>query len=109
MMKQLPALAILPLAFAAHAACAPDPPEIGDIGPSSELVCSALERQFPGAALTVLGRSIHSPTEVSVAASVDGRPVALRYKLSRYTWRLETSARRIAAVPHPAGDVAPHK
>jgi hypothetical protein len=109
MMKQLPALAILFLTFAAHAACVPDPPEIGDIGPSSELVCSALERQFPGAALTVLGRSIHSPTEVSVAASVNGKPIALRYKLSRYTWRLGRDGSRIAAVPKRAGDVSLHK
>ena len=101
MIKPTLTLAILPLAFAAHATCLNDPPEIGDIGPSSQIVCTELARMFPGAALKVVGRSIHSPTEVAVAASVNGRPIALRYKLSRYTWRLERSAGRIAAVPVP--------
>jgi hypothetical protein len=109
MIKPTLTLAILLVAFAAHATCLKDPPEMGDIGPSSELVCTALAQLFPGAALTVVGRSIHSPTEVAVAASVNGRPIALRYKLSRYTWRLERSAGRTAAVPVPEVGVSTRK
>ncbi len=88
-------LAILPVALGASATCVTDSPEMGDIGPSSELICNLLERQFPESALAVRGRSIHSPTEVSVVTSVDGRPVSLRYELSGYTWRLDESRARI--------------
>jgi hypothetical protein len=107
--KQTLILGLLPVFVSAHATCVRNPPEIGDIGPSSELVCAALERQFPDASLKVVGRSIHSPTEVSVAASVDGRPIALRYELSGYTWRLARDGRRIAAVPNCAGELSLHK
>jgi hypothetical protein len=100
MINQTLALTILPLAFATHAACVTEPPEIGDIGPDSELVCNALEQRFPGATLAVVNRSIHSPSQVSVAASVNGRPITLRYELSGYTWRLDESGARIADIPN---------
>ncbi len=99
MIKQLLIIAALPVSLAATAACMTDPPEIGDIGPGSELVCKELELRFPNAALAVEGRSIHSPTEVSVDGSVDGRPVSLRYELSGYTWRLDQTGARIVDVP----------
>ena len=92
-------LAILPVAFGTHAACVPDPPEIGDIGPSAELVCTQLERQFPGATLAVDGRSIHSPTDVSVAASVNGKPIKLHYELLGFSWRPHKAGDRIAHAP----------
>ena len=65
MIKQTLRSGILQVAFSAQAACVTDPPDIGDIGPSSHLVCAELERQFPGAAMAVTGRAVHSPTTVS--------------------------------------------
>ena len=79
-------LTLLPVALSANAACLTDPPEIGDIGPGSELVCQELTQRFPGATLAVEGRSIHSPTDVKVSASVDGRPILLAYRLAGFTW-----------------------
>jgi len=99
MIKQASALALLSLAFGAHAACVPDPPELGDIGPSSELVCDRLEHQFPGAPTAVTGRSIHSPTQVSVFASVNGRRVSLDYELFGYRWELDEATARVADLP----------
>lgn len=98
-MNKILILTLLPIALAASANCVTDAPEIGDIGPDSDLVCKALEGQFPGAAVTVEGRAIHSPTEVSVTASVDGRPVSLNYELTGYAWRLDQAATRVADVP----------
>lgn len=87
MINQTLILAMLPVAVSANATCVTAPLEMGDIGPDSELVCIALEHRFPGAALAVQGRSIHSPTEVSVAATLDGRPMVLRYRLTAADWR----------------------
>jgi hypothetical protein len=101
MIRQTLLLAILTAAFDTNAACLTDPPEIGDIGPSSELVCNALERRFPKAASAVEGRAIHSPTAVSVAVTVDGEPMTLRYGLSGYAWRLDETDVRVAGVPGP--------
>jgi hypothetical protein len=109
MIKQLLILGLLPIAVAAGATCVNDPPEIGDIGPSSELVCSALERQFPRATLAVAGRSIHSPSDVTVLASINGRPVSLRYHLSGYSWELGNNGGRIADVPKPGSNLSPHR
>ena len=78
--------ALFPVALGANATCVTDPPEIGEIGPSSGLVCQELTQRYPGAALAVDGRSIHSPTEVRVTASVDGRPILLAYRLTGFTW-----------------------
>ena len=86
--KYLLILSMLPAAVSAQATCVPDAPEFGDIGPSSEIVCGQLESRFTGAELAVEGRSIHSPTEVTVLTTVDGKPVPMRYDLIGYTWRL---------------------
>jgi hypothetical protein len=86
--KQMLILSMLPVAASAQATCMSDAPEIGDIGPSSEVVCRQLESHFAGAKLAVQGRAIHSPTEVSVLTSVDGTPVRMGYELTGYTWRL---------------------
>lgn len=94
-MKNPLMLAMLPVAVGASATCLTDPPEIGDIGPDSALVCRALERQFPGAALAVEGRSIHSATEVWVTASVDSRPVRLHYSLAGFSWTLDNAGQRV--------------
>jgi len=81
-------LALLPIAVEAHANCMTDAPEIGDIGPGSELVCNRLAQRFPRAALAVEGRTIHSPTEVRATASVNGRPIVMDYRLAGFTWVL---------------------
>jgi hypothetical protein len=99
MIKPYLILAILPASLAANAVCMTDQPEIGDIGPSSELVCEALALRFPDAAMAVEDRSIRSPTAVSVDASVDGKPISLPYVLSGYTWRLDEPGARIVDVP----------
>jgi hypothetical protein len=104
MIKQTLILAILPVAVGAHATCLTDPPEMGDIGPSSELVCNGLQHRFPGAALVVEGRSIRSPTEVAVVASVDGKRVSLHYELAGYAWQLAETGSRIADVSAAPAD-----
>ena len=86
--KQMLILSMLPVAVSAQATCVPDGPKIGDIGPSSKVVCGQLERRFSGTKLAVDGRAIHLPTQVSVRASVDGTPVRMGYELTGYTWRL---------------------
>ena len=98
-MNRILTLTLLPITVNASANCVTDAPEIGDVGPSSELVCKALENRYPGAVMTVEGRAIHSPTEVSVLASVDGRPVSLSFQLAGYTWRLDQNAARVVNVP----------
>jgi hypothetical protein len=95
-MKSTIILALLPLALGASANCVMDPPEMGDIGPGSGLVCQELEQRFPGAALAVEGRSIHSPTAVSVTAAVDDRPILLAYRLTGFTWSLDDAGNHAA-------------
>lgn len=86
--RRLLILSLLPVVFGAEAACVTDAPEIGDIGPGSELLCDQLQNRFPGATLAVKGRDIHSPSVVSVLVSVDGTPMRLRYDLAGYVWHL---------------------
>jgi len=85
-----PALPLLPAA--SRATCTGDAPEMGDIGPASELVCADLERRFAGATLAVEDRWIHSPTAVSVQTTVDGAPVPMRYELIGHRWRLDAGS-----------------
>jgi hypothetical protein len=101
MIRHVLILAILPVAFGAQAACVLDAAEMGDIGPDSAIVCGELERLYPGATLAVENRTIHSPTEVSVVAAVDGAPISLRYHLSGYRWRLDAAGTPISYVPRP--------
>jgi len=95
-MKTTIILALLPFALGASASCVTDKPEMGDIGPASGLVCQELTQRFPGANLTVEGRSIHSPTEVRVTAWVDGRPILLDYRLTGLDWGAESVDSRSA-------------
>ena len=95
-MKSTIILALLPVTLAASANCVMDPPEMGDIGPGSALVCRELMQRFPGAALRVEGRSIHSPTAVTVTASVDGRPIGLAYRLAGLTWSVDDTGSGLA-------------
>jgi hypothetical protein len=84
-----PALGRQTAALVVPAACLPDAPELGDLGPDSGRVCDVLEHELPGTTLAVDGRSIHSATAVTVSASVDGRPVRLDYRLVGLTWELD--------------------
>lgn len=95
-MKTTIILALLPVALGANASCVTDPPEMGDIGPSSGLVCQELTQRFPGATLAVEGRLIHSPTEVRVTASMDGRPILLDYRLAGVEWVADEAGSRSA-------------
>jgi hypothetical protein len=89
MTKTVIVLATLLASPYVSAACVTDQPELGDIGPSAELVCRALSLRFPAAELAVENRAIHSPNAVSVEASVDGKPISLSYVLSAFRWRLD--------------------
>jgi hypothetical protein len=89
-------LSLLPIAASVQATCVTDSPEIGDIGPGSELVCRQLEDRFASADLAVLDRTIRSPTDVTVLVSVDGTPVPMHYELIGYTWRVNGTEQGIA-------------
>ena len=82
----------LPLALAfssvSYGACMPDSPEMGDIGPSSELVCDLLESQIPRTNIAIIDRKIHSPNSVSVIVLRDGQSRSLQYKLKGADWEL---------------------
>ena len=86
MIRQTLILTALVLPLDAGARCIPDQPEIGDIGPDSEIACRELERRFPTAALAVENRVIDSPQRVRIQARVDGEPVELSYELVRFSW-----------------------
>lgn len=94
-------LSLLPLATSVPAACITNPPEIGDIGPDSELVCRQLGGRFASADLAILDRTVHSPNDVTVDASVHGMPVQIRYELIGYSWRPTLMGQGIAGALRP--------
>ena len=95
-MNRMFTITLLPVALSANAACLTDPPEVGDIGPGSGLVCQELAQRYPGAALAVEDRAIHSPSEVGVTASVDGSAVLLHYTLTGGEWVSDEAGSRLA-------------
>jgi hypothetical protein len=102
-MTKLPLIACLSFAtFEGLAMCTPDPPEIGDIGPISELVCQDLEQRYPDSITAVENRTIRSPERVEVLVSVDGESMILGYELEGFVWKRtpskEEGADGIAAV-----------
>ena len=82
----------LPLALTfssvSYGACLPDAPEIGDVGPGSELVCDMLESRIPDSNIAILDRKINSPNTVSVIVMLDGQSKTLEYKLKGADWEL---------------------
>lgn len=74
------------------AACLPDFPEIGDIGPGSKLVCNMLESRFPHSSIAILDRRIRSHNSVSVIVTVNGQPESLKYQLTGADWKLTETA-----------------
>lgn len=98
-MKHLPLMACLwSVNLPVFALCTPDAPEMGDIGPSSELVCRSLERRFPDGKTVVENRRILSPDSVAVQVSIDGEPVVLTYELIGFRWNLATTGGGFAAI-----------
>jgi hypothetical protein len=95
-------LSLLPIAASVQASCITDSPEIGDIGPGSDLVCRQLEGRFASADLAVLDRTIRSLTEVTVHASVNGTLVQMQYELIGHSWRSTLTGQGIADAPRPA-------
>ncbi|UHD15019.1 hypothetical protein [Thiocapsa bogorovii] len=86
-MMKLPLIVGLSFAtFEGFAICTPDPPEIGDIGPVSELVCRDLKQRFPDSTTAVENRTIRSPERVEILVSVDGEPMVLGYELDGFVW-----------------------
>jgi hypothetical protein len=99
-------LSLLPIAASVQASCITDSPEIGDIGPGSELVCRQLERRFATADLAVLDRTIRSPTDVTVLASVNDAPVQIHYELIGLTWRPNRIEQGIADAQRPGAGLS---
>jgi hypothetical protein len=98
-MKHLPLLVCLwCLSLPAFALCIPDAAEMGDIGPSSERVCRALEQRFPVRKTAVENRTILSPDSVAVQVSIDGEPMVLTYELTGFSWNLATPEGGLAAI-----------
>lgn len=98
-MRNLSLMACLLLVnLPAFALCTPDAPEMGDIGPSSEVVCRTLEQHFPDATTVVENREILSPSSVAVRISVDGEPTILAYELSRFAWSLAATEGNLVAI-----------
>lgn len=86
-MTKLPLIVGLSFAtFEGFAMCTPDAPEIGDIGPVSELVCRDLEQRFPDSTTAVENRTIRSPERVEILVSVDGEPMVVGYALDGFVW-----------------------
>lgn len=98
MMKHLISASPFLLSTGAFAVCTPDAPEIGDIGPSSGLVCQELERRFPDALSMVEDRVIRAPEAVAIQVSVDGRTMILDYRLAEFEWTLTTPADGFASM-----------
>jgi hypothetical protein len=89
MIKTVIVLATLLASPYVSAACSTDQPELGDIGPSAELVCQGALAALPRGRAGGREPLIHSPTAVSVEASVDGKPISLSYVLAGFRWRLD--------------------
>lgn len=82
----------LTISMVSYGACQLDSPELGDIGPGSELVCSMLESQFPDSDIEILDRKIHSSNTVSVIVMIHGKPETLKYTLKKADWKLTEPA-----------------
>jgi hypothetical protein len=83
---------LLPLTLTAsslsYAACLPDSPEIGDSGPSSEMVCEMLETKHPGNQFEIIDRVIRAQDSVKVIVMVGDKPASMEYKLVGADWKL---------------------
>ena len=87
MIKTAIALPALLLCASAHATCVTDSPELGDIGPASELICAHLERRSPDADIAIVERKIQSGEIVHVTVEVDGKRESRMYRLQGADWQ----------------------
>jgi len=85
-LKLFSCMLILIATSGVQAQCLVDSPEVGDIGPTSDQVCTYLEQRFPTSELQVRSRKIRSPKYVSLLVSVDGKPDRIEYELGGMNW-----------------------
>ena len=69
-----------------QASCQAYEQEIGDIGPSGDRICAALESDFPSANIQLLGQKILSSTNAVFNVQVDGKPFTVEYRLENADW-----------------------
>lgn len=81
----------LSLSTVVNGSCLPDPPELGDIGPDSNVVCQLLESWLPESNIAILDRNFPAYDTVSITVEVDGRHETIEYKLERADWKLTKS------------------
>jgi hypothetical protein len=70
-----------------YAACLIDEPEMGDVGPASELVCESLAGFSRVGEVKIIDRDILAPDRVSIRVETLGRQIVLGYKLIGMEWR----------------------
>jgi hypothetical protein len=88
MMKCAFSLALLLTTTGAYAACNGDSLEIGDIGPSTDLLCSSLDTKHAGQTVEVTQRHVQSGERVSIEYSVDRKSHRVDYRLVGADWIL---------------------
>jgi hypothetical protein len=88
MMKFALSLALLLTSAGTYAACNGDSLEIGDIGPSADLLCSSLDTKHPGQTVDVIQRHVQSGERVSIEYSVDQKDHRIDYRLVGADWIL---------------------
>ena len=71
----------------AHSACQPDAAQIGDIGPSSQIVCQLLESQFPQSESSIVDRKIITENAISINVVIDGKAQLLSFNLKGANWK----------------------
>ena len=90
MMKCAFSLALLLTTTGAHAACIGDSLEIGDIGPSADLLCRSLDVKHPGATVEITHRRVQSGERVSIDYSVSQQMHQVDYRLVGANWIVES-------------------
>jgi hypothetical protein len=86
MMKYALSLALLLTTASTHAACIGDSLEIGDIGPSADLLCSSLDTKHPGYTVEITQRHVQSGERVSIDYSVNKKQHRVDYQLVGANW-----------------------
>ncbi len=86
MMKCILSLALLLTTAGANATCNGDSLEIGDIGPSTDMLCSSLNTQHPGQTIEITQRHVLSGERVSIDYSVSQTEHRIDYRLVGLDW-----------------------
>lgn len=74
------------ITFNSYADCLQDTLEIGDTGPSSQLVCNALVTIYPDKDIVITGREISSQNNVTILLTIEGQEGSLKYRLVGADW-----------------------